>query len=120
MCDVCFEKLTGIAAVQTLSRLNRICPPYNKKTFILDFVNNIDDIQNAFKPYYTTTILCNTVTPELVYEIDQKVDSYNLFTVDSAFAANEIFYSDKYTDKEKETKITSYLSKAKNTLRKWM
>lgn len=115
-----FEKLTGIAAVQTLSRLNRICPPYNKKTFILDFVNRIDDIQNAFKPYYTSTILCNTVTPELVYEIDQKVDSYNLFTVDSAFEANDIFYSDKYTNKEKETKITFYLSKAKSTLRKWM
>lgn len=107
------KKLTGIAAVQTLSRLNRIFPPYNKKTFILDFVNNIDDIQNAFKTYYTSTILCNTVTPELVYEIDQKVDSYNLFTIDSAFEANEMFYSDKYTDKEKETKITFYLSKAK-------
>ena len=112
------KKLTGIAAVQTLSRLNRICPPYNKKTFILDFVNNIEDIQNAFKPYYTSTILCNTVTPELVYEIDQKVDSYNLFTVDSAFEANDIFYSDKYTDKEKETKITFYLSKAKKHFEK--
>lgn len=107
------KKLTGIAAVQTLSRLNRICPPYNKKTFILDFVNSIDDITAAFKPYYTSTVLCNTVTPELVYEIDQKVDSYNLFTIDDAFEANDIFYSQEYTEKQKEEKITYFLSKAK-------
>ena len=48
------KKLTGISAVQTLSRLNRIYPPYNKKTFILDFVNKIEEIETAFKPYYTT------------------------------------------------------------------
>ena len=107
------KKLIGINAVQTLSRLNRIYPPYKKKTFILDFVNSIDDIVAAFKPYYTTTILCNMVTPELVYEIDQKVDSYNLFTIDSAFEANDIFYSDQYTEKQKEEKITYLLSKAK-------
>ncbi len=107
------KKLKGIAAVQTLSRLNRICPPYNKKTFILDFVNSIDDIVASFKPYYTSTILCNTVTPELVYEIDQKVDSYNLFSIDDAFEANEIFYSNEISEKEKEEKITFFLSKAK-------
>lgn len=107
------KKLTGISAVQTLSRLNRICPPYNKKTFILDFVNSVDDIVAAFKPYYTTTILCNMVTPELVYEIDQKIDSFNLFTIDSAFEANEIFYSEDFTEKQKEVKITYLLSKAK-------
>ena len=107
------KKLKDIAAVQTLSRLNRINPPYNKKTFILDFSNTLDEIVTAFKPYYTTTILCNTVTPELVYEIDQKIDSFNLFSVDDAFEANDIFYSNEYTEKKKEEKITYYLSKAK-------
>lgn len=107
------KKLKDIAAVQTLSRLNRINPPYNKKTFILDFSNTLEEIVAAFKPYYTTTILCNTVTPELVYEIDQKVDSFNIFSVDDAFAANDIFYSNEYTEKQKEEKITFYLSKAK-------
>ena len=38
---------------------NRIYPPFDKKTFILDFVNTIDEIEKAFKPYYTTTLLCN-------------------------------------------------------------
>ena len=55
------KKLSGISAVQTLSRLNRIYPPYNQKTFILDIVNTIDEIVKAYKPYYTTTLLCNTL-----------------------------------------------------------
>ena len=37
-------KLKGVNAVQTLSRLNRICAPYDKKTFVLDFVNSYEDI----------------------------------------------------------------------------
>lgn len=107
------KKLKSIAAVQTLSRLNRICPPHNKKVFILDFSNKIEEIQNAFKPYYTSTILCNTVTPELVYELDEKIDSFNLFSVDDAILANEIFYASDCKDSQKEIKITRFLSKAK-------
>ena len=38
------KKLKGVNAVQTLSRLNRICAPYDKKTFVLDFVNSYEDI----------------------------------------------------------------------------
>lgn len=37
------KKLHGVTAVQTLSRLNRICPPYEKKTFVLDFANDYED-----------------------------------------------------------------------------
>lgn len=107
------KKLKSIAAVQTLSRLNRICPPYNKKVFILDFANKIEEIQKAFKPYYTSTILCNTVTPDLVYELDEKIDSFNLFSVDDAIETNDIFYSADCKNAQKEIKITRFLSKAK-------
>ena len=41
------KKLKGVSAVQTLSRLNRICPPFEKKTFVLDFVNTYDEIKDA-------------------------------------------------------------------------
>lgn len=111
------RKLNGISAVQTLSRLNRINPPHQKKTFILDFVNSLDDIVDAFKPYYTSTILCNTVTPELVYEVDEKIDSFNLFSIDDASNANEIFYSNDYSIKQKEEKITFLLSKSKKNFK---
>ncbi len=66
------KKLRGVNAVQTLSRLNRICPPYDKKTFILDFVNNYEDIQAAFSKYYTTTLLSNSVTPSAIYDLEAK------------------------------------------------
>lgn len=106
------KKLNGISAVQTLSRLNRIYPPYNKKTFILDFVNSIKEIEKAFKPYYTTTLLCNTVTPELVYELDSKIDSYYVFSLDDAEIANKYFYDDAMIPSKKEERITYYLSRA--------
>lgn len=107
------KKLTGISAVQTLSRLNRIYPPYNKKTFILDFVNKIEEIETAFKPYYTTTLLCNTVTPELVYELDSKIDSFYLFSPEDSEKANEYFYDSGMIPSRKEERITYFLSKAK-------
>ena len=48
---VCRRRLSGIQAVQTLSRLNRI-HPLKEDTFVLDFVNDRDEIQEAFKTYY--------------------------------------------------------------------
>ena len=72
------KKLQGVAAVQTLSRLNRICPPYNKKTFILDFKNTYEEIREAFAPYYTATFLANSVDSSSIYELEAKVDGYGL------------------------------------------
>ena len=67
------KKLHGVSVVQTLSRLNRICPPYDKKTFVLDFANTYEDIEKAFSTYFTTTILSNTVTPSSVYDIYRRI-----------------------------------------------
>jgi type I restriction enzyme R subunit len=107
------KSLKGIAAVQTLSRLNRICPPYDKKTFILDFVNKYDDIVKSFEPYYTTTILCNTVTPERVYELEDKIDSFNILDANDINTANELFYNDEMGVGSREQRIVFYLSKCK-------
>lgn len=70
------KKLQGVNAVQTFSRLNRICPPYNKKTFILDFVNEHADILDAFAPFYTTTLLSGNLDPKNIYDIEAKLDAY--------------------------------------------
>jgi len=107
------KALKGINAVQTLSRLNRICPPYDKTTFILDFVNDYKDIVKSFEPYYTTTLLCNSVTPELVYEIDAKIDSYYVFSFEDVEETNKYFYETDLQPNKREQKITYYLSKAK-------
>ena len=52
------KKLSGVNAVQTLSRLNRVNPDYpNKETYIIDFENKYEDIEESFRPFYNTTIL---------------------------------------------------------------
>lgn len=107
------KKLSGVNAVQTLSRLNRICPPYDKPTFILDFINTINDIEKAFEPYYTTTLLCNSTTPEYVYELENKVDSYYLFSENDIDETNRLFYDDKMNANKRENNIVYYLSRTK-------
>ena len=111
------KKLSGIAAVQTLSRLNRICPPYNKQTFILDFKNSYEDIKKAFEPYYDGTILSESINPEIVYDLIGKVDAYNFMDYADVIAFNEFAYKEKkrITDKVKmESLIDKALSKIKS------
>lgn len=75
------KRLKGVAAVQTLSRLNRICLPYNKTTFVLDFKNSYTDIKAAFEPYYKDTILFETISPSDIRELDKDLDEYDFLSV---------------------------------------
>jgi type I restriction enzyme, R subunit len=59
--------LTGLNAVQTLSRLNRILPPEKTDTFVLDFRNDAEQIQEAFRPWYERTEAVPT-DPNLLYD----------------------------------------------------
>ena len=112
------KRLKGVAAVQTLSRLNRICPPFDKKTFILDFVNTYEDIISAFAPYYTTTLLSNSVTPTAIYDLEAQVDAYTVLDPDDVEKANELFYKKNPSASEKQ-KMTFYLQRAKNMIEKY-
>lgn len=76
------KRLRGVNAVQTLSRLNRICAPYDKKTFVLDFKNEYEDIQASFAPFYTETILNETITPSDIRTVEAQVDQYNFLDID--------------------------------------
>ena len=72
------KPLTGVAAVQTLSRLNRIHPLKSQDDVrILDFVNSADDIQAAFEPWFETTITEPT-DPNLLYDKQREVMDYGL------------------------------------------
>ncbi|NMA73456.1 MAG: type I restriction endonuclease subunit R [Bacteroidales bacterium] len=97
------KKLKGINAVQTLSRLNRICPPYQKSSFILDFKNDYDDIRKAFEPYYRDTILFNEISISDIQDLDRTIDEYGIFSLDEASEFNDFLYQDKRsgTDKRK-------------------
>lgn len=112
------KKLKGVNAVQTLSRLNRICAPYDKKTFILDFANTYEEIKSAFAPFYTTTLLANSVTPGAIYDLEAKVDAYAILDPTDIESANNILYSQKITGRQKQ-QLTFYLQKSKNLLERY-
>ncbi len=83
------KKLGGVQAVQTLSRLNRTYPGKDK-TFVLDFVNEPQDVLDAFLPYYRKATLTATTDPNLVYDLKTKLDSagiYDQSEVEQAFDA---------------------------------
>ncbi|AZD98395.1 type I restriction endonuclease subunit R [Pseudomonas chlororaphis] len=78
------KKLGGIQAVQTLSRLNRAYPKKDT-TYVLDFVNEPDEILTAFKTYYSTAELEDVTDPHLVFDLRTKLDSaghYDQFEVE--------------------------------------
>jgi len=78
------KRLAGIQAVQTLSRLNR-AHPGKDTTYILDFVNEAEDVLLAFKTYYETAQLEATTDPHLVFDLRAKLDAsgyYDTFEVD--------------------------------------
>ena len=96
------KKLKGTAAVQTWSRLNRICPPYDKKTFILDFKNTYDDIKKAFEPFYKDTILFETISPSDVRDLDRVLDEYEFLDMDDVEVFNDYLYIPKRNSRDKE------------------
>jgi type I restriction enzyme R subunit len=78
--------------VQTLSRLNRIYPPYKKDTFVLDFANDAETIRKAFLPYYEEATLLEETDPNLLYDLSRKIiDAQVLWQddIDSAWRALE-------------------------------
>jgi type I restriction enzyme, R subunit len=83
------RRLAGIQAVQTLSRLNRAYPGKDT-TYVLDFVNEPDEVLAAFKTYYRTAELSSTTDPNLVFNLRAKLDAagyYDAFEVDRVVAA---------------------------------
>ena len=112
------KKLRGVNAVQTLSRLNRICPPFEKKTFVLDFVNTYDDVVKAFAPYYTTTLLAGSVTPAAVYELEAKLDGYMILDPYDVQVAAEIIYK-KIIDSKNKNRLRFYLQRTEKKLKEY-
>lgn len=85
------KKLRGVKAVQTLSRLNRTCEG-KADTFILDFVNSREDIQEAFQPFYQETMLESEINTDLLYEVQKNLRGYAVYSdEDIAAFAKEYF-----------------------------
>lgn len=72
------KKLSGIAAVQTLSRLNRVIPGKDQ-TFVLDFVNEPGTILEAFQTYYEDASIQDASNPDIVHDMVAKMDAANIY-----------------------------------------
>ena len=90
------KKLGGVDCVQTLSRLNRIYAG-KEQTFILDFFNETEDIKEAFEPYYNTTELEDVTNPNIVYDMQIKLEASSIFTPMEVEKYAEAFFSPKGT-----------------------
>ncbi len=72
------KKLSGVKAVQTLSRINRIAEGKNS-TFVLDFVNTAEDIQKSFQQYYEATNPAEETNPNVLYDLKYTLDEFRIY-----------------------------------------
>ena len=86
------KELSGVRAVQTLSRLNRAFKPHKTDTLVLDFFNNSDDIQEAFAPFYTTTILSRETDVNKLNDLQDDLDKEQIYSNDDINRFFELFY----------------------------
>ncbi len=85
------KKLSGVKAVQTLSRLNRMNPG-KEDTFIIDFQNDRQTIIDSFQPYYECTTLTETTDPNHLYSVKAKLDGANVYYQPEVDSFAKIFY----------------------------
>ncbi|WP_010233412.1 type I restriction endonuclease subunit R [Clostridium arbusti] len=102
------KKLSGVKAVQTLSRVNRICAG-KEDTFILDFVNTKEEIEEAFKPYYESTILDEEINVNLIYDTKIMLRNYKIYNDDDVEKFVKIYYKKGNQNATDLGKMTSLL-----------
>lgn len=88
------KKLSGVKAVQTLSRINRTCPG-KIDTFVLDFVNTREEIAKAFQDYYVSTTVAETTDPNVIYDVKNVLDSFMLYTDKEIDAFAKVFFKER-------------------------
>jgi type I restriction enzyme R subunit len=98
------KRLAGIQAVQTLSRLNRI-HPLKEDTFVLDFVNDRTDIQEAFKQFFDGAIMGEQVDPQRMYEIKAELDETGIYLAEEVQRFSEIYFKPKERQSVNDHKI---------------
>src|SRR5699024_1966496 len=105
------KPLSGIKAVQTLSRLNRTCRG-KEDTFVLDFVNEPEVIQEAFQSYYEVTGLSDVTDPNMLYDLQYELDTMQVYTTSEITAVSELEFNGKLKDKRAQERLNPILDQA--------
>ncbi|MEH8248464.1 MULTISPECIES: type I restriction endonuclease subunit R [Aeromonas] len=88
------KKLTGVDCIQTLSRLNRTCPG-KETTYVLDFVNDPQEVLEEFQKYYETAALDSVSDPNLVYDLFHKLKAAGIFMWPEVVAFCDAYFDPK-------------------------
>ncbi len=92
------KSLSGIKAVQTLSRLNR-AHPQKYDVFVLDFQNDTDTIEKSFADYYRTTILSSETDPNKLHTLKAELDAYQVYSPEQLDSFVELYLNNADRDK---------------------
>jgi len=92
------KELSDVQAVQTLSRLNRAYKPYKRDTMVLDFYNSVEDIKEAFQPFYTTTILSGETDVNKLNDLQSTLDEYQMYSMEDL----DNFFRQYYTGSQRD------------------
>lgn len=88
------KALQGVIAVQALSRLNRCNNKMGKKeVFVLDFFNSASEIKKAFDPFFTATSLKEATDINILHDLQEQLEEYQLFTQEDLDTFNEKFFT---------------------------
>ncbi len=109
------KKLGGVNAVQTLSRLNRTYPGKNE-TMALDFVNEAEEIQEAFAPYYEKTLLSEGTDPNLLYDLQTSLTGYHFYTEEEVNRFATIYFAAKGTQDKLYAVLEAIVERYKEAL----
>ncbi|WP_277301757.1 type I restriction endonuclease subunit R [Veillonella caviae] len=102
------KKLSGVKAVQTLSRLNRTMKG-KTDTFVLDFVNSPEDILASFAPFYQETTLEKETDPNTLYDVQSTLQGFHVFDELDIVKFGELFFQSKEQSIGDIGKLQSYI-----------
>src|SRR5437868_3516756 len=95
------KRLAGLQAVQTLSRLNRI-HPLKEDTFVLDFVNDREEIREAFKTYYEGAEMGEEVDPARMYQVKGELDASGIYLAEEVERFCAVYFKPKPKQRDME------------------
>jgi len=106
------KKLSGVKAVQTLSRLNRTAPG-KEDTFVLDFVNDRETILSSFQPYFEITTIEENTDPNHLYDLKTEIEKYQVIWPVEIDNFIEVYFANtKVLNVKDQAKLNAFIDPA--------